>query len=80
MDAQPPGAPPPESATTRWRPPLFWRIVLSLARVVLPVVCRLRVTGDVPDEHRDGPLILAGNHIGTFDPVIFTAAARTRRR
>ena len=53
--------------------------MLSLARVVLPVLCRLRVTGDVPDEHRDGPLILAGNHIGTFDPVIFTAAARMRR-
>jgi 1-acyl-sn-glycerol-3-phosphate acyltransferase len=69
------------AATTpspRWRPPRFWRLVLGLARVVLPLVCRLRVTGDVPDEHRDGPLILAGNHIGTFDPVIFAAAAAGR--
>jgi 1-acyl-sn-glycerol-3-phosphate acyltransferase len=66
-------------ALPRWRPPLFWRFVLGLARAVLPLICRLRVTGDVPDEHRNGPLILAGNHIGTFDPVIFTAAARVRR-
>jgi 1-acyl-sn-glycerol-3-phosphate acyltransferase len=63
----------------RWRPPPFWRFVLRLARVVLPIVCRLRVTGDVPDEYREGPLILAGNHIGTFDPVVFAAAARIRR-
>jgi 1-acyl-sn-glycerol-3-phosphate acyltransferase len=84
MDAQPHDATTLDATTldagaSYWRPPLFWRFVLGLARVVLPVVCRLRVTGDVPDDRRRGPLILAGNHIGTFDPVIFTAAARTRR-
>jgi 1-acyl-sn-glycerol-3-phosphate acyltransferase len=78
MDAQPADAVRTD-APPRWRPPLFWRFILGLARTVLPLVCRLRVTGDVPDDHRDGPLILAGNHIGTFDPIIFTAAARTRR-
>jgi 1-acyl-sn-glycerol-3-phosphate acyltransferase len=78
-DATPTGAVTPDAGTSHWRPPLFWRFVLGLARAVLPLVCRLRVTGDVPDEWREGPLILAGNHIGTFDPVIFTAAARTRR-
>jgi 1-acyl-sn-glycerol-3-phosphate acyltransferase len=57
---------------------MFWRFVLGLARAVLPVICRLRVTGDVPDGYREGPLILAGNHIGTFDPIIFAAAARRR--
>ncbi len=63
----------------RWRAPLFWRAVQVVARAVLPATCRLRVTGDVPDELRNGPLILAGNHIATFDPIIFTAASRVRR-
>jgi 1-acyl-sn-glycerol-3-phosphate acyltransferase len=63
----------------RWRPPLFWRAVQAVARALVPLVCRLRVTGDVPDELRNGPLILAGNHIGTFDPVALTAASRVRR-
>jgi 1-acyl-sn-glycerol-3-phosphate acyltransferase len=65
--------------TTRWRPPLLWRSVQRLARVVIPVFCRLRVTGDVPDELRDGPLILAGNHIANCDPLIVTAATARRR-
>jgi 1-acyl-sn-glycerol-3-phosphate acyltransferase len=69
----------PVTEAPRWRPPLFWRAVQVLARGVVPLVCRLRVTGDVPAHLRDGPLILAGNHIGTFDPVAFTAASRVRR-
>jgi len=64
---------------SRWRPPLLWLIVLIFARAVVPLVCRLRVTGDVPDGARDGPLILAGNHIGAFDPIALTAASRIRR-
>ena len=44
-----------------------------------PAVCRLRVTGDVPDDYRDGPLILAGNHIGTFDPVMLHRRRPDRR-
>lgn len=67
------GAPP------RWHPPAFWRAVQVLARLIVPAVCRLRVTGDVPDSLRNGPLILAGNHIANFDPVAFTAASRLRR-
>lgn len=63
----------------RWHPPVLWRAVQALAKLVVPIVCRLRVTGDVPDSMRDGPLILAGNHIATFDPVAFTAASRRRR-
>lgn len=71
-------SPAPVAESQRWRPPLLWRAVQVLARVVVPVVCRLRVTGDVPDELRHGPLILAGNHIATFDPIAFSAASRTR--
>jgi 1-acyl-sn-glycerol-3-phosphate acyltransferase len=69
-----------EERTTgqRWRPPLLWRFALRLARLAVPLVCRLRVTGDVPEANRAGPLILAGNHIGTFDPVCFAAAAARR--
>ncbi len=70
--------PPPTTAEPRWRPPLLWRAVQRLAVLLLPLVCRLRVTGDVPDGYREGPLILAGNHISNFDP--FSAAAATAAR
>ncbi len=36
--------------------------------------CRLRVTGEVPPALRAGPLILAANHIGSFDPFVLSAA------
>jgi 1-acyl-sn-glycerol-3-phosphate acyltransferase len=64
---------------TRWRAPLLWRFVLWLAGLVIPAVCRLRVTSDMPPELRCGPLILAGNHIATFDPIATTAASRRAR-
>ncbi len=52
---------------------------MRAARVVVASVCRLRVTGDVPDRLRNGPLILAANHIGSFDPIVLTAACARRR-
>jgi 1-acyl-sn-glycerol-3-phosphate acyltransferase len=58
----------------RWRVPRFWRFVQLVARVVVSIVCRLRVTGGLPDGLRAGPVILAGNHIATFDPIAVTAA------
>jgi 1-acyl-sn-glycerol-3-phosphate acyltransferase len=67
------------SVPTRWRPPPLWRAALWLARVVVAPVCRLRVTGDVPDALRRGPLILAVNHVSPFDPIVLAAACRTRR-
>lgn len=67
-------------ATDRpWSPPLVWRVLLVIARLLVPLFCRLRVTGDLPRALREGPLILAGNHIGTFDPVAFVAACGVRR-
>jgi 1-acyl-sn-glycerol-3-phosphate acyltransferase len=77
--------PTPESIPTsliagpRWQPPLTWRVLQEVARVVIPLVCRLRVTGDVSDAYCDGPLILAGNHISNFDPFCITLATRRRR-
>ena len=59
--------------------PLLWRLALPFARIVVWPVCRLRVTGDVPAALRRGPLILAANHIGAFDPIVLTAACAKRR-
>ena len=66
-------------ASQPWRPPLLWRAAMAAARVVVGSVCRLRVTGDVPDDLRRGPLILAANHVGAFDPFVLTAACAKRR-
>jgi 1-acyl-sn-glycerol-3-phosphate acyltransferase len=62
-----------------WRPPRLWRVLLLASRVLVGSVCRLRVTGDVPDGLRRGPLILAANHIGSFDPFVLTAACAKRK-
>jgi 1-acyl-sn-glycerol-3-phosphate acyltransferase len=68
------GAPPEP-----WVTPLTWRILLVTARVLVAAVCRLRVTGELSPRLRSGPVILAANHIGPFDPVAVTAACRLRR-
>ena len=60
----------------RWTPPRLWRLLLWAARGAVSTVCRLRVTGTVPD---GGPLILAVNHIAALDPVVMMAACRVRR-
>ena len=65
--------------TIPWRPPRFWRLLQVVARGVVAALARLRVTGDVPAELRGGPLLLAGNHIGNFDPIVLVAATRVRR-
>ncbi|WP_433090108.1 lysophospholipid acyltransferase family protein [Dactylosporangium sp. CA-052675] len=57
-----------------WRVPWLWRVLLVLARTVVAPVARLRVTGGLPAGLRGGPVILAVNHIGPFDPVAITAA------
>jgi 1-acyl-sn-glycerol-3-phosphate acyltransferase len=64
--------PPPKP----WTPPLTWRILLAVARVLVLPMCRLRVTGELSPDLRTGPTILAANHIGPFDPVAITAACR----
>jgi 1-acyl-sn-glycerol-3-phosphate acyltransferase len=46
--------------------------------VVIPVFCRIRITGDVSADLKRGPLILAGNHIANCDPMIMTAATARR--
>lgn len=69
---------PAPAAPAMWRAPLFWRFLQLLARGVVGLLARLRVTGDVPERLRHGPLILAANHISPFDPVVLAAACRVR--
>jgi 1-acyl-sn-glycerol-3-phosphate acyltransferase len=59
---------------TSWRVPRVWRVLLFVAPAVLFPICRLRVCGAVPAGLRDGPLILAANHISPVDPLVMTAA------
>ncbi|MEV6693758.1 lysophospholipid acyltransferase family protein [Micromonospora sp. NPDC051196] len=66
-------------ARSPWQPPLIWRAAQALARVVVALLARLEVTGDIPAPLRGGPLILAANHISPFDPIVLTAACRQRR-
>lgn len=70
-DTAPPPAVPAEAA---WQAPLLWRMLVWLARIVVPAFCRLRVVDERPAELRGRPLILASNHIGTFDPLTLVAA------
>jgi 1-acyl-sn-glycerol-3-phosphate acyltransferase len=61
-----------------WSAPLIWRVLQDVGRVVVAVVCRFRVTGEVAPDLRRGPLILAANHISNFDPICMTAGSRSR--
>ncbi|MEU4717765.1 lysophospholipid acyltransferase family protein [Micromonospora purpureochromogenes] len=67
-----------DTPTAPWRPPLFWRAVQVLARLLVALLARLEVSGDVPEHLRRGPLILAANHISPFDPAVLAAACQTR--
>src|SRR5688572_16857711 len=71
-----PTAAPPRR---RWRPPRLWRFFQALARVLVAPLCRLEVTGDLSPALREGPVILAANHINPADPAVLAAAARVRR-
>ncbi len=62
-----------DAAHRPWRAPRVWRIAMRTALIVCKPLCRLRVAGEIPDRLRDGPIILAANHIGAFDAVVMTA-------
>ena len=51
-----------------------WGAVLRWLGWVPLLFGRLQVTGGVPEEWRDGPLLLAVNHIGDFDTVVIGVA------
>lgn len=68
-----------DASAQRWQTPFLWRVLLVVARVLVPGFCRLRVSGEVSEQLRQGPLILAANHIGDFDPIAMTAACQVMR-
>ncbi|MEU4689329.1 lysophospholipid acyltransferase family protein [Actinoplanes sp. NPDC023714] len=61
-------------ATTTWRAPRIWRLLLAISPYVVAPLCRLRVSGDVPAALREGPVVLAANHVSPFDPAVLVAA------
>nr|WP_246215163.1 lysophospholipid acyltransferase family protein [Modestobacter muralis] len=58
------------AAPTWWA----WRFVLDRLSWVPLAFGRLQLTGKVPAELLDGPLLLAVNHIGDFDPFLVGVA------
>jgi 1-acyl-sn-glycerol-3-phosphate acyltransferase len=56
---------------TAWRVPVLWRVLLRLSRVIVPLICRVRVSGPVPP--RGAGVILAANHVSPVDPIVMTA-------
>ncbi|WP_229074831.1 1-acyl-sn-glycerol-3-phosphate acyltransferase [Actinoplanes sp. DH11] len=63
-------------ATTTWRAPLIWRFLTALSPWLVAPLCRLRVSGEVPEAMRAGPVILAANHVSPFDPAVLIVACR----
>ncbi|TFV51610.1 lysophospholipid acyltransferase family protein [Blastococcus sp. TF02A-35] len=52
----------------------FWRFVLRRFSWLVGLFGRVEVTGSIPEELRRGPLLLAANHIGDFDPFVVAVA------
>lgn len=50
---------------------------MTLNRGFVALTGRLEVTGCVPPDLRAGPLLLASNHIGNFDPFVLVAACHS---
>ena len=52
----------------------LWQFLLRNFSWLVSIFGRVEVTGGVPDDLRDGPLLLAVNHIGDFDPFVIAVA------
>ena len=59
--------------------PRLWRVLMRLDRAVVGLTGKLEVSGDVPDELRGGPMVLAANHIGNIDALVLIAACGRRK-
>jgi 1-acyl-sn-glycerol-3-phosphate acyltransferase len=51
-----------------------WLFLLRNFSWLVSLVGRVQVTGGIPEELRSGPLLLAANHIGDFDPFVIAVA------
>ncbi|MGH3763365.1 lysophospholipid acyltransferase family protein [Actinophytocola sp.] len=54
----------------------MWQAMTFLDRGFVRLAGRMEITGTIPPEFRDGPSLIAANHIGMFDPFVLTAALR----
>jgi 1-acyl-sn-glycerol-3-phosphate acyltransferase len=52
----------------------FWTFMLRHFSWLVSIFGRVEVTGGIPEELRRGPLLLAANHIGDFDPFVIAVA------
>src|SRR4051812_27832208 len=52
----------------------FWTFMLRNFSWLVSLFGRVQVTGEIPEELRRGPLLLAANHIGNFDPFVVAVA------
>jgi len=59
------------AASTPW---WLWRFLLRRFSWLVGIFGTIEVTGKIPEELRRGPLLLAANHIGDFDPFVIAVA------
>ena len=52
----------------------FWRFLLRNFSWLVDLFGRVEITGEIPEELRRGPLLLAANHVGDFDPFLVAVA------
>jgi 1-acyl-sn-glycerol-3-phosphate acyltransferase len=52
----------------------LWRFLLRRFSWLVGIFGTIEVTGEIPEELRGGPLLLAANHIGDFDPFVIAVA------
>jgi 1-acyl-sn-glycerol-3-phosphate acyltransferase len=52
----------------------LWRFLLRRFSWLVGIFGTIEVTGKIPEELRRGPLLLAANHIGDFDPFVIAVA------
>jgi 1-acyl-sn-glycerol-3-phosphate acyltransferase len=52
----------------------FWTFMLRHFSWLVSLFGRVEVSGEIPDDLRKGPLLLAANHIGDFDPFVVAVA------
>jgi 1-acyl-sn-glycerol-3-phosphate acyltransferase len=52
----------------------FWTFMLRRFSWLVSIFGRVEVTGSIPEEVRRGPMLLAANHVGDFDPFVVAVA------
>jgi 1-acyl-sn-glycerol-3-phosphate acyltransferase len=52
----------------------LWTFLLRRFSWLVSIFGRVQVTGELPEQLRRGPLLLAANHIGDFDPFVVAVA------